>query len=82
MRRISTLKTKFKIPVAYGNHSKFADTLSKSIFYEPETIFFYVKLNKKLKFPDNEHSIKLNKIDNILKMINRNILITGEVNEK
>lgn len=77
MRRIKILKDKFNLPVSYGNHSSLIDTLTNSIFYEPESIFFYVKLNKKLNFPDNKHSINLNKIDNILQIIQKNIKISG-----
>ena len=77
MRRINILKNKFELPVSYGNHSPLIDTLANSIFYEPESVFFYVKLNKKLNFPDNKHSINLNKIDDILRMIKKNAKISG-----
>ncbi len=77
MKRINILKNKFNLPVSYGNHSSLIDTLTNSIFYEPESIFFYVKLNKKLNFPDNKHSINLNKIDNILEVIQKNMKISG-----
>ena len=77
MRRINVLKKKFKLPVSYGNHSTKIDTLTNSIFYEPESIFFYVKLNKNLNFPDKKHSVNLNKIDNILRIVKKNIKISG-----
>ena len=63
LKNIQFLKKKFNIPVAYGNHSIFLDSISNAIFYEPDFIFFYVKLNKNLNYPDNKHAIKLNQLD-------------------
>lgn len=62
LKRIDILKSKFKIPVCYGNHSKYLRSLIDVKKYQPNAIFFYVKLNKKLNYPDNIHAIKLKNI--------------------
>ena len=66
LRRINMLKKKFKLPVSYGNHSKFLGSLREAHKYKPNAIFFYVKTKKKANFPDNIHAIKLNKIKNYI----------------
>tara|TARA_B100000795_G_C22803351_1_gene443200 strand:+ start:1585 stop:2295 length:711 start_codon:yes stop_codon:yes gene_type:complete len=77
LKNINFLKKKFNIPVAYGNHSIFLESIPNAIFYEPDFIFFYVKLNNNLNYPDNKHAIKLNQLDSILKKIENNIKMSG-----
>ena len=60
------LKRKFKLPISYGNHSKFLGSIKEAKKYKPKAIFFYVKIKKKGKFPDNIHAIELNKIQNYI----------------
>jgi sialic acid synthase SpsE len=67
--RIKQLKDDFKLPVCYGNHSPHLETISSSVYYNPNSIFFYVKLNNKLNFPDNEHAVKVKDIGKVLKKI-------------
>ena len=62
LNRINILKKKFRLPVSYGNHSKFLGSIKEAQKYKPNAIFFYVKIKKKGKFPDNLHAIELNKI--------------------
>ena len=50
LRRINILKKKFKLPVSYGNHSKFLGSLREAHKYKPNAIFFYVKTKKKQIF--------------------------------
>ena len=70
-KKILILKKKFNIPVAYGNHSKFINSIPNSVFFEPCSIFFYVKLNNNLNYPDNHHAIKIKSLDNILENIEK-----------
>ena len=77
LKNINFLKKKFNTPVAYGNHSIFLESIPNAIFYEPDFIFFYVKLNKNLNYPDNKHAIRLNQLDLILKKIENNIKMSG-----
>ena len=72
LSRIHLLKKKFGLPVAYGNHSKFLKSIPNSVFFKPSSIFFYVKLNKNLSYPDNLHAIKINSVSSILKNVKEN----------
>lgn len=66
LKRMDILKRKFKLPISYGNHSKFLGSIKEAQKYKPNAIFFYVKIKKKGKFPDNIHAIELNKIQNYI----------------
>lgn len=72
--KILDLRRDLNLPIAYGSHSKYVETISNSVFYMPSAIFFYVKLNKKNRiFPDDKHAVNLKNLDNITNNINRNI---------
>lgn len=71
-KRIQELKNNFKLPVSYGNHSPYLDTIPLSIHYNPSSIFFYVKLNDRLDYPDNHHAVKIKDIKKILNDIDFN----------
>tara|TARA_Y100000591_G_C21722088_1_gene639308 strand:+ start:48 stop:764 length:717 start_codon:yes stop_codon:yes gene_type:complete len=74
LHEILKLKREFNLPISYGNHSKYLETISNSVFYLPYSIFFYVKLNRKnIIFPDNKHAVTLNNVNNIIKNIYKNI---------
>ena len=63
LNRVKILKKKFKFPICYGNHSKYLNSIIDVKKFDPYAIFFYVKLNKKLNYPDNIHAIKLKNIN-------------------
>jgi sialic acid synthase SpsE len=69
LKKIKIMKKNFGIPVAYGNHFEKIEQIYKVRKYKPSDIFFYVKMNKKLKYPDDKHAIPLKKIDIILDRI-------------
>lgn len=71
--RINLFKKIFKLPVAYGSHSYFKNTIPNAVFYKPSSIFFYVKLNKKLAYPDNKHAVNLSQLSKILDKIKNNL---------
>ena len=66
LKRINILKKKFKLPICYGNHSKYIKSLIEAKKYSPYAVFFYVKLEKKLKFPDSVHALKIGEIKNFI----------------
>tara|TARA_Y100000741_G_scaffold26731_1_gene19283 strand:- start:2255 stop:2956 length:702 start_codon:yes stop_codon:yes gene_type:complete len=72
LNRINLLKEIFKLPVAYGNHSKYFNCISSSVFFDPCAIFFYVKLNKNLNYPDKKHAVSIKELDQILYNIKEN----------
>jgi sialic acid synthase SpsE len=69
LKKIEIMKKNFKIPVAYGNHFNKVDQIHKVCKYKPSEIFFYIKMNKMLNYPDDKHAVPLKKIDIILKKI-------------
>tara|TARA_B110000483_G_scaffold158549_1_gene188156 strand:- start:25772 stop:26533 length:762 start_codon:yes stop_codon:yes gene_type:complete len=74
LNRINFLKREFNLPVSYGNHSNFTDTIPNSVFYLPIAIFFYIKSNNNnVIFPDDKHAIKLKDLNKIIFNIKKNI---------
>ena len=71
LKRIDELRNAFKLPSCYGNHSPHLSSIYSSLDYNPNAIFFYVKLNSKLNFPDDEHAVEISNIENILKKISK-----------
>ena len=69
LKRIQQLRDTFKLPTCYGNHSSHLSAIYSSMNYNPNAIFFYVKLNNKLNFPDNDHVVETKNIKKILKRI-------------
>ena len=49
--------------ISFGLHAKNHNVLLLSTMFNPVSLFFYVKLDKKFKYPDNEHAISINKVD-------------------
>lgn len=70
--KIKLMKKEFNRKVAYGNHSENLDTIPLSMAYKPDAIFFYVKLDKKLTYPDNKHAVPIKKLKKIIHRINFN----------
>lgn len=74
LKRIEQLRKELLVETSYGNHSKELEAISNSVFFYPKAIFFYVKMNNNnLKYPDKDHAIPLNKLDEIILKIERNI---------
>jgi N,N'-diacetyllegionaminate synthase len=56
--------------VSYGNHSYGLSSIFKSLKYNPNSIFFYVKGNRiNISHPDERHAIRLKDLKQILKKI-------------
>lgn len=66
---INVMKQKIRNKVSYGFHSSDYEILLVSVSYSPDSIFFYIKPNKKDYYPDNEHAISLKDLPNILRLI-------------
>ena len=67
---IQKYKNSFKLPIAYGHHADDINILYKSLFYQPSDIFFYIKENKKIIYPDNNYAIPVSKFKKVLKEVN------------
>ena len=71
-KRIQELRNIFKLPVSYGSHSPYINTIPLSVHYNPSSIFFYIKLNHKMDYPDNNHAVKIKDIKEILNSVDFN----------
>lgn len=67
-----------KNKIAFGLHSPDIKILYYAQIFSPESSFFYVKTKEKIKFPDNEHAIKIDDIKSILNNFN---LIKASIGE-
>ena len=67
--------------VSFGLHSTDHEIVLTAVGYLPDTLFFYVKPDKKDKYPDDNHAIKLNNLPRLLKMIRNVIISTGSGNK-
>jgi len=57
--------------IAFGLHCSEHDVLYMSVAFEPSDIFFYVKGNSQEKFPDDEHAIIIDNVDNLVKTLKK-----------
>ena len=55
-----------------GNHYKKIAQIPNVAKYNPSEIFFYVNMNKKIIYPDNNHAVPLNRVKDLIKKINKN----------
>lgn len=59
LKAIGVMKKRYSLPVAFGHHCVNPEVIYLSIGFEPESIFFYIKGQEDLKYPDNEHAINV-----------------------
>jgi sialic acid synthase SpsE len=74
---IQTMKKKTKNKISFGLHSLDHEILLLSVFYSPDSIFFYIKPGKNDDYPDNEHAISLKNLSKILRLIKISKLSLG-----
>tara|TARA_B100000787_G_C16177799_1_gene290040 strand:- start:931 stop:1665 length:735 start_codon:yes stop_codon:yes gene_type:complete len=70
LKAIESMRARYKTPVAYGHHCSIVNVIYTSLGFLPESIFFYVKGNKNLKYPDNYHAIKVDDVKGVVDDIN------------
>ena len=70
LKAIESMRARYKTPVAYGHHCSLVNVIYTSLGFLPESIFFYVKGNKNLKYPDNYHAIKVDDVEGVVDDIN------------
>jgi sialic acid synthase SpsE len=77
LNRIGYIKSKFKLPVGYGNHYQGALPIYLSSFFNPSFYFIYIKhpKNKKILFPDNKHAFFTTELKKICKNIKESIIM-------
>lgn len=75
LKRIRNLKKKFKLKVGFTNHYKDLRKIINSVKFSPDVIFFYIKLNKRLNYPDKDWAVNIIKI----KMLTKKIIKINEL---
>ncbi len=71
LKSIPFLQQTFTLPVGYGLHSINTNVLYLALTFSPSDIFFYVKGDKQIHHPDDEHSITLNQLSDVVKNLNQ-----------
>lgn len=71
LRAIGRLRENFDVPVAFGLHSRDANTLYASLGFSPSALFFYVKGRRKIQHRDEEHAVALASCHETIKEIRR-----------
>jgi sialic acid synthase SpsE len=71
LKSIPFLQQTFTMPVGYGHHSVNPNVLYLALVFNPSAIFFYVKGDKLISHPDEEHSIMLNQLSDVVKNLNQ-----------
>lgn len=69
LKAIDRLRKVTNREIAFGLHCSEHNMLYLSVAFEPSDIFFYVKDNSQEKFPDNEHAIIIDNVDNVIKTL-------------
>ena len=72
IKKIDIYKKKFNLNIAYGNHYNKIYQIPKVAKHNPSEIFFYVKMNKNINYPDNNHAVPLNQVKDLIKKIKKN----------
>ena len=65
--KIDYLRKRFKLNVGYSNHNNDINSLNVLSAYKPKVIFLYCKqlLKKNRSYPDNDHAIYINQLEEI-----------------
>ena len=66
LNAMNTLKEKFKMKIAYGNHAENTLVTYLSLAFEPSDILFYVKGSKYKKHVDDPHAVKMDDLKNFI----------------
>ncbi len=67
LKNITKLKKILNDKVSFGSHCDDQNIIFNSLKFKPKKIFFYIKDNKDLDYPDKSYAIPLNKIKRLLK---------------
>ena len=67
---IPEMKNRYGPIVCYGHHCEDMSVLDLSTAFLPNSIFFYVKLNDRIIYPDDKHAVNLEQIDLVVSRLN------------
>ena len=69
LSRINILKNKYSVPVGYGTHCKNKNAIYLSLAFKPSSLLFYVKIDEKNKYPDNDHAFIISEVPILIENI-------------
>jgi len=69
LKAIQNMKSKFKMPIAFGNHCENPLVTYTALAYAPTAIFLYIKGDWTMNHPDERHAISLDEIIDFSKNI-------------
>ena len=69
LSRIKLLKNKYSVPVGYGTHCKNKNAIYLSLAFKPDSLLFYVKIDEKNIYPDNDHAFIISEVPILIKNI-------------
>lgn len=70
LKAIKEMSQRYGIPVAYGHHCSNENVIFASLGFNPDSLFFYLKGEDELNFPDKFHAISIKRVDELVKNIN------------
>ena len=69
LNAINRLKNLTNKEIAFGSHCSDFHVLYLSLAFNPSDIFFYVKENSLEKYPDNEHAIVIDTVNEVVRRL-------------
>ena len=60
---------RYNFEVAYGHHCEDVLSIFLSLCYDPSSLFFYVKGEKDLQYPDDKHAVKISVVKSLIEKI-------------
>tara|TARA_B110000238_G_C15995733_1_gene382196 strand:+ start:48 stop:791 length:744 start_codon:yes stop_codon:yes gene_type:complete len=79
LRSIEYLKSNFKLPVAFGLHSKKFEVMYMSLCYLPDGILFYIKGNNYEFHLDEDHAVAVDLVLNLVNNLKKLPLAIGKL---
>ena len=67
LSRINLLKNKYSVLVGYGTHCKNKNAIYLSLAFKPDSLLFYVKIDDKNIYPDNDHAFIISEVPILIK---------------
>ena len=71
LKAIEVMRSKFQVPIAFGHHCVDEKVVYSSLGFSPESIFFYIKGDVDMKYPDDLHAININFVNDFVNNILR-----------
>tara|TARA_Y100000591_G_C21675722_1_gene615322 strand:+ start:66 stop:737 length:672 start_codon:yes stop_codon:yes gene_type:complete len=71
LKNLNFLKKELKNKVCFGSHCDDSRVIIHSLKYKPKKIFFYIKDDKDMNYPDYSYAIPLSDLRKLIKEINK-----------